>query len=875
MSVVDNSVADLVARAEAAFRFAVADPTSAGPVASAVVDEARRAGQPEPLVIGLRARAWSAFRLLAGGQAKGLLDEAARLARAASLDVRLGEVLVSRAAVNLELGRSRSAQRDLDRARPLLGGAAPPELEFLSGVFAQNAGRLSTAAAIYRRVLGDARAAVDIRAKATNNLGLIEAQFGHYGSAMTLVARAQELAREVGPAMTAYFTESRALVTASAGRLPASLDLFEQAERLYEVAGLPRAELLVDHAEAMSDLRLLPEAADAAQRAAAEFDASGAVLMRAEAELRVARLALLAGNLELASSSASTAELTLRLQGRAGWAASAVAVTSEARAKAGTATATDLRRVRRAAATLERLQLTANAVEAHLTAARLAVTLERTQWALSSFDRAFELARDGPVLTRLRGRLAAASAAGLRGDDRQLLLHCRTALADLDRHRAVFASTELRVLASAHGSELGHIGLRTLVRSGTALEVFKWMERTRAAALVVVQRITVPGAEGELALLRGLQAEIEASGGGSPALIARHAVLENQLRRVTWARTAAHPSTTKATPVAEIRQLLGHRMLIEYGILDDHVFAAVVSPRRVVLVPLGPLEAVQREVDGLFFVLRLLSRRRATATTGPVREVAEQRLDRLRDLLIRPLVRSGALPATDGELVIVPAGLLQRVPWSALNDGPVSVAPSAAFWARARQRPTPATDKVVLVAGPGLPSVEEEVRVLGALHENGVVLHSPDSTVNRVVESLQTAGLAHFACHGRVRSDNPMFSGLLLSDGSLTVQELELRDIAPHRIVLAACEAAADVSYPGEEMLGFVSALLARGTAGMVASMILVPDTAAVQMMLSLHERLRRGDTMAVALHAARSAVNREDPHELVNWCGFTAYGAA
>jgi predicted xylose isomerase-like sugar epimerase len=41
--------------------------------------------------------------------------------------------------------------------------------------------------------------------------------------------------------------------------------------------------------------------------------------------------------------------------------------------------------------------------------------------------------------------------------------------------------------------------------------------------------------------------------------------------------------------------------------------------------------------------------------------------------------------------------------------------------------------------------------------------------------------------------------------------------------------------------------------------------------MVTLHERVRRGETLAVALHAARSAVDRDDPHGLVNWCGFTA----
>ena len=78
---------------------------------------------------------------------------------------------------------------------------------------------------------------VDIRAKAANNLGLIEAQFGRYGVAMALLEQARKLALEVGPALTAYFAEGEVWVMAQAGRLPESLRLFEGAERLFGDGG--------------------------------------------------------------------------------------------------------------------------------------------------------------------------------------------------------------------------------------------------------------------------------------------------------------------------------------------------------------------------------------------------------------------------------------------------------------------------------------------------------------------------------------------------------------------------------------------------------------------------------------------------------------
>ena len=74
---------------------------------------------------------------------------------------------------------------------------------------------------------------------------------------------------------------------------------------------------------------------------------------------------------------------------------------------------------------------------------------------------------------------------------------------------------------------------------------------------------------------------------------------------------------------------------------------------------------------------------------------------------------------------------------------------------------------------------------------------------------------------------------------------------------------------------GPVSALLARGTTGLVASVVPVPDLDAVPLMQSLHEGLRRGVPVGRALHAARQAVDRQDPRTFVSWCAFAAVNRA
>jgi CHAT domain-containing protein len=298
----------------------------------------------------------------------------------------------------------------------------------------------------------------------------------------------------------------------------------------------------------------------------------------------------------------------------------------------------------------------------------------------------------------------------------------------------------------------------------------------------------------------------------------------------------------------------------------------VIEPRRSRLVPLGPAAAVLDQVRTLFFALRRMTQPLPGSSLAAARLSADLRVTRLRALLIEPLAVAG-----DAELVVVPVGHLHGIPWSALRDAPVSLAPSAGLWARTRQAALAhdGAGPTVLVEGPSLPGATTEIRRLRELYPGAVAIGPPDSTAQAVLRRLDGAALVHLACHGWLRSDNPLFSSLILSDGPLTVQELRTSGVAPHRLVLASCQSGADVAYAGDEVVGFISSLLARGTAGVVASVAAVPDVAAVELMHALHEQLTAGSTLAHALYAARDGLDRADPGTYVNWCTFSAYGAA
>ena len=335
-----------------------------------------------------------------------------------------------------------------------------------------------------------------------------------------------------------------------------------------------------------------------------------------------------------------------------------------------------------------------------------------------------------------------------------------------------------------------------------------------------------------------------------------------------WSAGPGSPTKVVSLPrvpgLAATREALDGRTLVEFGKFEGRLVAVVVEPRQTRLVDVGAEQDIATELRPLLFALRRLANPRGGAAADAARASADLRIGRLRDLLIGPL----GVGDRD-ELVVVPVGMLHGVPWSCLHDGPLAQAPSATFWVRTRRAALgrAGSGPTVLVAGPDLTGASEEVDALRAVHPGALVLAGGDAQAQPVVAALADADLAHLACHGSPRADNPMFSSLLLADGPVTVQELHGAGVAPHRLVLASCHSGADVAYAGDEVLGFVSAMLAQGTAGVVASIAAVPDVAAVDLMLELHRGLRDGLTLARALHAARGRVDRSTPEGFVNWC--------
>jgi hypothetical protein len=426
----------------------------------------------------------------------------------------------------------------------------------------------------------------------------------------------------------------------------------------------------------------------------------------------------------------------------------------------------------------------------------------------------------------------------------------------LDRHRASLGSSELRALVAHHGDELASVALRHAVPTGPRA-MLEWSERWRANALF--QPAVHPPDDEELArdlatlrdTRRRLADALDEGSPTAPRLDEERARLELAIRRRTH-RLRGVGSASLHFRVEDLVDRLGDTTFVELVDVDGVLHALVARSGRVTHVVVGATAEGEHAVAFAKFALRQSARGRPSDLDDVGR--------RLQAALLGDAVRR----LGQGPVVVSPPGRLHATPWTlvpALSRVPVSVAPSAALWLRARSLAAP-TGHRVLIAGPGLESGGAELDGIAERHRAARLLRGGTATVERSLQAMDGAAVAHVAAHGKFREDSPMFSSLELDDGPLTVHDFERLKHAPHRIVLSACESGVVAPIGAGEMLGLVSAMLAMGSAGVVSSVAKVNDHATAELMLDVHAAMDAGEDLAHVLLRARDAARGERVRE-------------
>jgi hypothetical protein len=873
------------ALADEAAQLVGTNPRSAHRVSLEAVALARSAGDPVAEARAWRANGRAAFELGRTDEAVSTLRSAVRQAERAHALAAAAEARMSLAYLLAEKGRTADALTEIDRATPHLTGVAAAKLQMQRGLVLWRAGRTDEALAAYRGALPTLRRGDDrlSEARLYNNRGLLYIDRGEYTAAEADLRRAAALYEEHGQeVMVAENLFNLGHVASRRGDVPPALELMDAAELMYQKHHLARPEVALMRAELLLSVGLVGEARETAERAIESATAAGLRSLLAEALLMFAQAALSQGNTAAARDAATRAARMFASQRRPGWAAVARYVALRADERADLLAPTLRRRALRVADQLAAGGWRAQELDARLIAARVALARGDVATVRRELRRTAVARTAGPTELRIRAWYAEALLRLATGNQAAAETALRAGFRVMERQRATLGATELRVHVASHAGDLAALGLDLAGGRGSPEKLLDWIERWRAGSLRL--RPIRPPDDAPLATalaeLRRITSEAEAALlDGKPAsrLLARKATLEDRVRRLSR-RAAGSLFQLPAGPPAltELSAGLGDRVLLELADHREHVLAVTVRDGVARMHQLGPTRAARRSLDALLFALRRLALGHGSAVSlRSARESMATAAARMAEILLTPL----ADVLGDRPLVVVPTGSLRSTPWSLLpgcQGRSVTVAPSAAIWLHAARRPRERSGdgRVVLVCGPGLGGAAAEIDELAASYPRALRLDGPLATVEATLSALDGADVAHVAAHGRLRGDNPLFSALELSDGPLTVYDLERLAEAPRLVLLPSCQSGVGSELAGDEVMGLTAALFALGTRTAVATVVPVPDEATRPLMVALHGGLRAGLSVADALARAQAAGDPDDPAALATAGGFVCYGA-
>jgi CHAT domain-containing protein len=416
----------------------------------------------------------------------------------------------------------------------------------------------------------------------------------------------------------------------------------------------------------------------------------------------------------------------------------------------------------------------------------------------------------------------------------------------------------------------------------------------------------------------------------------RDSTAQRMVRAPANAQRAAHGTRYKdlqnaPPPPARWRRLWRHkrrRALLSFLVLPDRVFAVrrtrftldfVVS--RVTRIEVRELVRQWHEIVVQIIQARHTRGLGARPDSAPAPERADDAMlvkleDKARQIAHRlskalqlPSMLN-SLPRTTRTLTLVADDSLHGFPFAAITHrGRYLIEQYALAFAyrsddsEPQQQPRPSGAPRALLVGasrpagkwPALPCVPEELNHLAywAMQRKLSVqrfddaapegFDAPDKTA--VLTALPQASLAHVACHGIFKPDQPAQSGIVLRPAEqpdvLSVQELAALDLTRLRhVTLSACWSADHFILPGRWVISLPETLARAGAGSVLGCLWLVDDRVGMAFMaqfyrhLNTHPRaeaLRR--TQLDCLKGKLEGAQSPETAQPIFWAGYQLYG--
>jgi CHAT domain-containing protein len=337
----------------------------------------------------------------------------------------------------------------------------------------------------------------------------------------------------------------------------------------------------------------------------------------------------------------------------------------------------------------------------------------------------------------------------------------------------------------------------------------------------------------------------------------------------------------RAVTVEDLRiKMSPDTMLLEYFKIRDRFVVVVLTRDSMEVVPVAEVSRVNDLLARLQFQFSKfrLTPEYTSAFGDSLLETTRRHLKDLYDELIGPVKKK----LTGNHLLIVPHGSLHTLPFQALFDGErylidsfsVSYAPSATIFSLCHDRVSNQADAALVLGVPdaAAPVVLDEAKAVAAAIPASELFLGESATAGVLQEKGQQSRFIHIATHGYFRQDDPMFSGIRLGDGILSLYDLYQLRLPAELITLSGCATGLSVVADGDELLGLIRGLIYAGAQSALLTLWDVQDRSTAQFMSAFYGHLADCKDKAAAVQRAALDIREVYPHPYY-WAPFVLLG--
>ena len=141
------------------------------------------------------------------------------------------------------------------------------------------------------------------------------------------------------------------------------------------------------------------------------------------------------------------------------------------------------------------------------------------------------------------------------------------------------------------------------------------------------------------------------------------------------------------------------------------------------------------------------------------------------------------------------------------------------------------------------PLIREEVQTIREIIPSATLLERSEADSTHLKEMGPFYRTIHIASHGRFQHDQPLFSGILLADGWLTLPQIYQLKLNANLMVLSGCETGGHDIQAGDELLGLVRSFLYAGADSLLVSLWRVSDHSTSFFMKQFYSHLSSGSS--------------------------------